>query len=214
VAVVWALAAIVVLIMMTLNHTWTDLMENAKDIVDDIRNEIMRPEDAPLIDKGLRTSDIEEDGEAPPNLYEDADLLLSSTSSYVPVHSIVLNESDWDHFLESNPDAVVDFFIPWCDWCQRLLPTWDKFAEQAKSEDLPVAFGQIDCVANADLCRHERIMAFPTLRWYHNGQMVGPDYTGKRDVDALILYARDANFWGTEVARFFSVLELRHGESS
>jgi thiol-disulfide isomerase/thioredoxin len=176
VAVVWTLAAIVVLIMMTLSHTWTDLMENAKDIVGDIRNEIMQPEDDRLIDTGAGTSYNEEEEKAPP--------------SYVPVHSIVINESsDWDHFLESNPDAFVDFYASWCVWCQRLLPTWVKFAEKAKSEGLPVAVAHVDCVANVDLCKHESIMAFPTMRWYHNGEPVGPDYKMDRTVDALMQYA-------------------------
>jgi len=42
------------------------------------------------------------------------------------------------------------------------------------------------------MCKDERIMAFPTLRWYTNGKVDSsmPDYRGDRTVDALVEYAK------------------------
>lgn len=74
--------------------------------------------------------------------------------------------------------------------CQRLEPTWELFARKVSSESLPVGIGKVDCVAHAQLCKDERILAFPTLRWYKNGKVVMPDYSGDRTVDALLNYVK------------------------
>lgn len=45
-------------------------------------------------------------------------------------------------------------------------------------------------MTEADLCREQRIMAFPTLRWYHSGKPVSPDYKMDRTVQALYGFAK------------------------
>jgi hypothetical protein len=75
-------------------------------------------------------------------------------------------------------------------WCQRLAPTWEKFAQEVKSKGMPVGVGKVDCMAEADLCRDQKIMAFPTLRWYHEGEPVAPDYKMDRTVDALFQFSK------------------------
>jgi hypothetical protein len=41
------------------------------------------------------------------------------------------------------------------------------------------------------LCKDERIMAFPTLRWYQEGKAIMPDYKGDRSVEKLLEYAKN-----------------------
>jgi Endoplasmic reticulum vesicle transporter len=55
---------------------------------------------------------------------------------------------------------------------------------------MPIGVGKIDCVAQADLCREQKVMAFPTLRWYHDGEPSTPDYKMDRTVPALIGFAK------------------------
>jgi hypothetical protein len=73
---------------------------------------------------------------------------------------------------------------------QRLHPTWEKFAEKVHELRMPVGIGKVDCVIHSKLCQDERVMAFPTLRWYKNGEAILPDYKMDRTVDALTGYAR------------------------
>jgi hypothetical protein len=54
---------------------------------------------------------------------------------------------------------------------------------------MPVGVGTIDCVKQADLCREQRTMAFPTLRWYHDGAAVKPTKMN-RTVTALIGFTK------------------------
>ena len=107
------------------------------------------------------------------------------------VHAVDLVTGSWDDFIKGNELAFVDFYAPWCIWCQRAAPTWEKFAEEVeRASDLPVAVakvrrrparvaivpsnrdpaplpsGQVNCPAEPALCAAQRVMAFPTMRFY------------------------------------------------
>lgn len=104
-----------------------------------------------------------------------------------PPSTLMLDETNWEEIHRGGKPVFVDFYAPWCVWCQRLAPTWERFAEAANGLDLQIA--KVDCVASADLCRRERIMAFPTLRWYVDGQKVGPNYKQDRTVQSFLQFA-------------------------
>lgn len=104
-------------------------------------------------------------------------------------HALALDPESIKGFLKGYKDAMVDFYAPWCIWCQRLSPTWELFARKAVEQKINLGVGKVDCVAHAQLCMDERILAFPTLRWYSNGKAVLPDYKGDRTVDAFMEYA-------------------------
>jgi len=108
----------------------------------------------------------------------------------IGVHSVDLTSDNFQEFLTQYPMAFVDMYAPWCVWCQRLAPTWEKLAAEMKSINMPVGVGKIDCMAQADLCREQRVMAFPTIRWYQQGQAVQPDYKMDRTMDALVSFAK------------------------
>jgi hypothetical protein len=55
---------------------------------------------------------------------------------------------------------------------------------------MPVGVGKVDCVVEADLCREAKVLAFPTLRWYHSSEPVSPDYKMDRTVAALVGYTK------------------------
>mmetsp|Transcript_36329 Transcript_36329/g.75588 ORF Transcript_36329/g.75588 Transcript_36329/m.75588 type:complete len:489 (-) Transcript_36329:140-1606(-) len=122
--------------------------------------------------------------------HEEHDLSLEEMHENEGVHAMELTKENFAGFLEENEMAFIDMFAPWCVWCQRLAPTWEKFAQEIKKEGMPVGVGKMDCVAQADLCRQQKIMAFPTLRWYHAGEAVQPDYKMDRTVQALTAYAK------------------------
>ena len=106
------------------------------------------------------------------------------------VHAFPLDPDIFQSFLDSHEMAFVDFFAPWCIWCQRLHPTWEKFAEEADRLRMPVGVATVDCVEHAQLCRKERVMAFPHLQWYENGKAQRPDYKMDRTVASLVAYAK------------------------
>jgi len=106
------------------------------------------------------------------------------------IHAEVLTTLTYDTFLATNDLSFVNFYAPWCIWCQRLHPTWETFAEEVAEKKLPIGVGQVDCVANSALCSAQKIQAFPTLRWFNKGTAVSPDYKGDRTTTALTVYSK------------------------
>jgi protein disulfide-isomerase-like protein len=123
-------------------------------------------------------------------VHDEHDRTLEEMHAEDGVHAIELTEGNFDEFLQANDMAFVDLFAPWCVWCQRLAPTWEKFAQEVKKENMPIGVGKIDCMAQANLCRKQKIMAFPTLRWFQNGEAVSPDYKMDRTMDALVGFSK------------------------
>lgn len=122
--------------------------------------------------------------------HDEHDMTLEEMHEAEGVHAVELTSENFDTWIAENEMAFVDLFAPWCVWCQRLAPTWEKFAQEVRKQRMPVAVGKVDCVAQAALCRKHRIMAFPTLRFFHDGKAVAPDYKMDRTVQALVAFTK------------------------
>jgi len=107
------------------------------------------------------------------------------------IHAQPLTEGGFEEYVQSHPYAFINFYAPWCIWCQRLEPTWEAMAEEVDaSEDLEVDVAKVDCVANRNLCGAQRIQAFPTLRFFKDGKQYGLDYRQDRTVQALTAFLK------------------------
>lgn len=78
---------------------------------------------------------------------------------------------DAAHFqtlVDKYPVVVVNFYAPWCPWCQRLEPTWDAVSAEVRARypeaDGRLRFAKVDCTVEVDLCRGHQITGFPSLR--------------------------------------------------
>lgn len=107
------------------------------------------------------------------------------------VHAVELTGETFDDYVKQREFVFVDFYAPWCIWCQRLAPTWEALAEKAAADpNLHVDVAKVNCVAEANLCRDQRVMAFPTMRFLKRGEAVnGAEYRGDRTADALYDFA-------------------------
>jgi thiol-disulfide isomerase/thioredoxin len=104
-------------------------------------------------------------------------------------------------FLKEHHYTFVNFYAPWCIWCQRLEPIWEAFAEEVEREKMPVSIVKVDCVANRDLCMKNRVQAFPMLRLFKDGEAQPPDYRQDRTVNALSTYLKSKIASDTHVAQ-------------
>jgi protein disulfide-isomerase-like protein len=123
-------------------------------------------------------------------VHDTHDMSVEDMKQQQGQHVMDLTEANFDEFVKEHEMAFIDFFAPWCVWCQRLAPTWEKFAQEVHQERMPVGIGHVDCVTQPNLCRKEKVMAFPTLRWFHNGVAQAPDYKMDRTVQALMGFAK------------------------
>lgn len=71
---------------------------------------------------------------------------------------------------ESDRPVLVEFWAPWCVYCRRIGPAFDKLAEQLQDK---LIVGKINIDEEEALAGEEQIEVIPTLVLYQNGQAVG-----------------------------------------
>ena len=70
-----------------------------------------------------------------------------------------VNREEWNELIKGSKPVLVDFWAPWCSYCRRIGPAYDKIAQQY--ENLEVVKVNIDEVPGlGDAYRVEYI---PTL---------------------------------------------------
>lgn len=69
--------------------------------------------------------------------------------------------------------VVLNFYAPWCPWCQRLEPTWEVVAKEVHKRypeaDGRIRFGKVDCTQEVAMCREHHITGFPSIRVFRKG---------------------------------------------
>ncbi|KAH8062250.1 hypothetical protein JL722_3164 [Aureococcus anophagefferens] len=76
------------------------------------------------------------------------------------VHVWHVNADEWEGLHEHHEYVFVDFYAPWCLYCQSLRSTWEALAEELEKRDLGVAVAAVDCVDNE--ARHHSLNTLRT----------------------------------------------------
>eukprot|EP00960_Hanusia_phi_P042379 755466-Hanusia_phi.AAC.4 len=92
---------------------------------------------------------------------------------------------------------VVNFYTPWCHWCQKLEPVWEKSAQkfaQAHPDDSRLVLAKVDCTSDKaeSLCTKYHIDAFPSIMVFRKDDPLDKDhekYHGERSIDAIVSWA-------------------------
>ena len=94
-----------------------------------------------------------------------------------------INNQQFKELIAGDKPVLVDFWAPWCSYCRRIGPAYDKVAER---EDILAVKVNID--DEPLLANQEHSEVIPTLVLYRGGQALGsivaPD--SKARIDAFI----------------------------
>ena len=80
-----------------------------------------------------------------------------------------INFERFQELLQGDKPMLVDFWAPWCSYCRRIGPAYDRIAQQL--EDVEVVKINID--EEPDLAQAEHIEVIPTLVLYRGGEAIG-----------------------------------------
>lgn len=125
------------------------------------------------------------------------------------IHAVNVDEDSFEKWLATHKHTFVNFYAPWCVWCQRLEPVWEAFAERVEADGLPVSVIKVDCVHNRDLCMNQRVQAFPLLRLFRNGESEA-EYRSDRTVDALTEFIKSHLSQEEQLAKLTEAQRQQH----
>lgn len=81
-----------------------------------------------------------------------------------------IDKREFRELLKGEKPLLVDYWAPWCGYCRRIGPAYEKIAEQY-GEEIIVAKINID--EEPQLSDKEMIEVIPTLVMYKNGNAIG-----------------------------------------
>lgn len=84
--------------------------------------------------------------------------------------AISINTETFHQMTRGSTPVLVDFWAPWCTYCRRIEPAYEKVAETYGDQ---VIFTKVNIDAEQLLALQEQIEVIPTLVLYQNGKALG-----------------------------------------
>ena len=81
-----------------------------------------------------------------------------------------INSNQFNELIQGGKAVLVDYWAPWCGYCRRIAPAYEKIAQQM-GDEIVVAKLNIDEVPL--VAHREAIEVIPTLVLYRNGKALG-----------------------------------------
>lgn len=96
--------------------------------------------------------------------------ILKKRKELLKMAAMQLCEDMFYEEIRRDQPVLVDFWAPWCGYCRRIGPAYDKIAEQYGA-DIVIAKVNID--EAPQIAEKEKIEVIPTLVMYRSGKVLG-----------------------------------------
>lgn len=83
--------------------------------------------------------------------------------------AINMNKAQFEQFMLEEKPVLVDYWAPWCVYCRRIAPAYEKIAEEYGDQ---LVIGKVNIDEEPQLAEAEKIEVIPTLVLYRGGKAV------------------------------------------
>ncbi|CAL5432095.1 unnamed protein product [Camellia sinensis] len=163
-----------------------DLSFLESDADDDSSSAAASPPPDPLSDADDDDFENYDDFEVPSSGFDHEDEAYSQQPEIDDKDVVVLKESNFSDFVESNRYVMVEFYAPWCGHCQALAPEYAAAATELKGE--AVALAKVDATEESELAEEYEVQGFPTVYFFVDGQH--KPYNGQRTKEAIVTWIK------------------------
>ena len=80
-----------------------------------------------------------------------------------------INFERFQELVKGDKPLLVDFWAPWCSYCRRIGPAYDRIAQQMENVEVV----KINIDEEPALAQAEHIEVIPTLVLYRGGEAIG-----------------------------------------
>ena len=83
--------------------------------------------------------------------------------------AINMSKTQFEQFIHEEKLVLVDYWAPWCVYCRRIAPAYEKIAEEYGDQ---LVIGKVNIDEEPQLAEAEKIEVIPTLVLYRGGKAV------------------------------------------
>jgi protein disulfide-isomerase-like protein len=89
------------------------------------------------------------------------------------MHQVLTNDN-FDEAVARFDVMLVEFYAPWCGFCKKLKPEYEKIATQLKQEDYPIGVGKVDVTKEEMVGDRYKVESYPVLKIFVNHDKKNP----------------------------------------
>nr|XP_028587975.1 protein disulfide-isomerase A4 isoform X1 [Podarcis muralis] len=104
---------------------------------------------------------------------------------------VILNDANFDTFVEGKDTVLLEFYAPWCGHCKQFAPEYEKIAQALKENDPPIPVAKIDATAASTVSGRFDVSGYPTIKILKKGQPV--DYEGSRTEAEILAKVKEVS---------------------
>ena len=83
--------------------------------------------------------------------------------------AINMNKAQFEQSIHEEKPVLVDYWAPWCVYCRRIAPAYEKIAEEYGDQ---LVIGKVNIDEESQLAEAEKSEVIPTLVLYRGGKAV------------------------------------------
>ncbi|GAB6026333.1 Protein O-glucosyltransferase 2 [Chamberlinius hualienensis] len=111
-----------------------------------------------------------------------------SSPNWKPPPSTVIDLTI-DDFTKITTDSdliLVEFYAPWCDYCKKLAPEYEKASQELSKVGIKLA--KVDAIKEETLKNMFKLTGYPTFKLFRKGREF--EYKGPRDANGIVNYMK------------------------